>query len=197
MKLNANTSPKLSANQKKKMKAKQKKLDSSQMDIDKISSPLTQLELTTLDIELNSSKAGLGVDSIELDEDLATKTSSHHTPAGSPGRLVVAQPSTPPSPHKNTIDRTLEETGSADTSSQSIQHIQRQFDPILDEKPIVNSDHSIKVLMINKVKIADLGNACWIDQHFTNDIQTRQYRSPEVILEAKYDTSTDIWSLGF
>jgi serine/threonine protein kinase len=41
-----------------------------------------------------------------------------------------------------------------------------------------------------------LGNACWIDKHFTNDIQTRQYRSPEVILEAPYDTSTDIWSLG-
>ncbi|KAI9805386.1 MAG: serine/threonine protein kinase, CMGC group [Phylliscum demangeonii] len=30
------------------------------------------------------------------------------------------------------------------------------------------------------VKIADLGNACWVGHHFTNDIQTRQYRSPEV-----------------
>lgn len=29
------------------------------------------------------------------------------------------------------------------------------------------------------VKIADLGNACWVDHHFTNDIQTRQYRCPE------------------
>ena len=47
-----------------------------------------------------------------------------------------------------------------------------------------------------QVKIADLGNACWVDHHFTNDIQTRQYRSPEVILGAKYDTSADIWSLG-
>ncbi|CCX08292.1 Similar to Serine/threonine-protein kinase SKY1; acc. no. Q03656 [Pyronema omphalodes CBS 100304] len=33
---------------------------------------------------------------------------------------------------------------------------------------------------IISVKIADLGNACWTNQHFTNDIQTRQYRSPEV-----------------
>ncbi|KAI8803886.1 kinase-like domain-containing protein, partial [Cladochytrium replicatum] len=47
-----------------------------------------------------------------------------------------------------------------------------------------------------KVKIADLGNACWVDHHFTNDIQTRQYRSPEAILGAKYDSSADIWSLG-
>jgi hypothetical protein len=27
------------------------------------------------------------------------------------------------------------------------------------------------------VKIADLGNACWVHHHFTEDIQTRQYRS--------------------
>ena len=46
------------------------------------------------------------------------------------------------------------------------------------------------------VKIADLGNACWINKHFTRDIQTRQYRSPEVILGADYDTSADIWSLA-
>lgn len=44
------------------------------------------------------------------------------------------------------------------------------------------------------VKIADLGNACWVDHHFTNDIQTRQYRCPEVILGAKWGTSADVWS---
>lgn len=44
------------------------------------------------------------------------------------------------------------------------------------------------------VKIADLGNACWVDKHFTEDIQTRQYRSLEVLLGAGYGTSADIWS---
>ncbi len=44
------------------------------------------------------------------------------------------------------------------------------------------------------VKIADLGNACWVDHHFTNDIQTRQYRCPEVILGAKWGPSADMWS---
>lgn len=44
------------------------------------------------------------------------------------------------------------------------------------------------------VKIADLGNACWVDRHFTEDIQTRQYRSLEVIIGAGYDCSADIWS---
>ncbi|RQM07148.1 hypothetical protein DH86_00003493 [Scytalidium sp. 3C] len=49
---------------------------------------------------------------------------------------------------------------------------------------------------IISVKIADLGNACWTNHHFTNDIQTRQYRSPEVILGAKWGASTDVWSMA-
>ncbi|EZA51995.1 Serine/threonine-protein kinase SRPK1 [Ooceraea biroi] len=44
------------------------------------------------------------------------------------------------------------------------------------------------------VKIADLGNACWVHKKFTDDIQTRQYRSLEVLLGSGYDTSADIWS---
>ncbi|KAJ8683795.1 hypothetical protein QAD02_019587 [Eretmocerus hayati] len=44
------------------------------------------------------------------------------------------------------------------------------------------------------VKIADLGNACWVHKKFTEDIQTRQYRSLEVLLGAGYNTSADIWS---
>ncbi|KAI0689308.1 kinase-like domain-containing protein, partial [Cytidiella melzeri] len=46
------------------------------------------------------------------------------------------------------------------------------------------------------VKIADLGNATWTEHHFTDDIQTRQYRCPEVILGARWGTSADIWSVA-
>jgi len=46
------------------------------------------------------------------------------------------------------------------------------------------------------IKVVDLGNACWRNKHFTDDIQTRQYRSPEVLLGANYDTSADMWSLA-
>ncbi|KAG6330115.1 hypothetical protein ID866_8974 [Astraeus odoratus] len=46
------------------------------------------------------------------------------------------------------------------------------------------------------VKIADLGNATWVEHHFTDDIQTRQYRCPEVILGAKWGASADIWSVA-
>uniref|UniRef100_A0A8C6VWJ2 non-specific serine/threonine protein kinase n=1 Tax=Nothobranchius furzeri TaxID=105023 RepID=A0A8C6VWJ2_NOTFU len=45
-----------------------------------------------------------------------------------------------------------------------------------------------------RVKIADLGNACWVHKHFTEDIQTRQYRSIEVLIGAGYGTPADIWS---
>lgn len=46
------------------------------------------------------------------------------------------------------------------------------------------------------VKICDMGNGCWTHHHFTPEIQTRQYRSPEVIIGADYNTSADIWSLA-
>ena len=78
------------------------------------------------------------------------------------------------------------------------------------------SDESSVQLETSKitVKIADLGNgkhsydihlfpinfllaqATWIEHHFTDDIQTRQYRCPEVILGAKWGTSSDLWSVA-
>ncbi|KAA0025301.1 SRSF protein kinase 1-like [Cucumis melo var. makuwa] len=45
-------------------------------------------------------------------------------------------------------------------------------------------------------KLVDFGNACWTYKQFTNDIQTRQYRCPEVILGSKYSTSADLWSFA-
>ncbi|KAM4562624.1 SRSF protein kinase 3 [Odontesthes bonariensis] len=45
-----------------------------------------------------------------------------------------------------------------------------------------------------QVKIADLGNACWVHKHFTEDIQTRQYRAVEVLIGAEYGPPADIWS---
>lgn len=47
-----------------------------------------------------------------------------------------------------------------------------------------------------KIKIADLGNACWVDHHYSTEIQTRQYRSPEVILGISYNHTADIWSFA-
>ncbi|XP_047311476.1 SRSF protein kinase 3-like [Impatiens glandulifera] len=47
-----------------------------------------------------------------------------------------------------------------------------------------------------RCKIVDFGNACWADKTFAEEIQTRQYRAPEVILRSGYSFSTDIWSFA-
>ncbi|KAH8244818.1 hypothetical protein KR032_000877 [Drosophila birchii] len=58
---------------------------------------------------------------------------------------------------------------------------------------IARKDPSVEYCPV-KVKIADMGNACWFNHHFTDDIQTREYRAPEVILGAGYNEKADIWS---
>jgi len=42
-----------------------------------------------------------------------------------------------------------------------------------------------KVIMRSRAVVVDLGNACWTHRHFSEDIQTRQYRSPEVLIGSK------------
>jgi serine/threonine protein kinase len=76
---------------------------------------------------------------------------------------------------------------SSDLAKQIAELKRKHLNPVYE---IVKSEEELQV------KIADLGNACWTYHHFTEDIQTRQYRSLEVILGAGYTTSADIWSLA-
>jgi len=47
-----------------------------------------------------------------------------------------------------------------------------------------------------RCKVVDFGSACWGDQQFMEEIQTRQYRAPEVILRSGYSAPADMWSFG-
>ena len=47
------------------------------------------------------------------------------------------------------------------------------------------------------IAIVDMGNGWWTHHHFTSQIQTRQYRSPETIIGVPYSASADIWSLAW
>ncbi|KAL8472527.1 hypothetical protein ACS0TY_029654 [Phlomoides rotata] len=47
-----------------------------------------------------------------------------------------------------------------------------------------------------RCKVVDFGNACWAEQPIAEEIQTRQYRAPEVILQSGYSFSADIWSFA-
>ncbi|KAI5683949.1 hypothetical protein M9H77_05177 [Catharanthus roseus] len=47
-----------------------------------------------------------------------------------------------------------------------------------------------------RCKVVDFGNACWADKKFAEEIQTRQYRAPEVILQSGYSFAADMWSFA-
>ncbi|KAK3023422.1 hypothetical protein RJ639_042810 [Escallonia herrerae] len=47
-----------------------------------------------------------------------------------------------------------------------------------------------------RCKVVDFGNACWADKQLAEEIQTRQYRAPEVILQSGYSFSVDMWSFA-
>lgn len=66
----------------------------------------------------------------------------------------------------------------------------------LDITSIVANTEGMEVFDNIVVKIADLGNACWMDGDYTHIIQTRQYRSPEVIVGCKWTSEADMWSMA-
>lgn len=47
-----------------------------------------------------------------------------------------------------------------------------------------------------KLKIVDFGSGCFRDEQIYTYVQSRFYRSPEVIMRIKYTEKVDIWSLG-
>jgi len=48
----------------------------------------------------------------------------------------------------------------------------------------------------NDIKIIDFGNATYESEHHSSIINTRQYRGPEVLLEAGWNERSDMWSIG-
>ncbi|XP_069796084.1 dual specificity tyrosine-phosphorylation-regulated kinase 1B-like isoform X2 [Narcine bancroftii] len=56
------------------------------------------------------------------------------------------------------------------------------------------------ILLVNPkrsaIKIVDFGSSCQLGQQIYQYIQSRFYRSPEVLLGMSYDLSIDMWSLG-
>lgn len=46
------------------------------------------------------------------------------------------------------------------------------------------------------IKVIDFGSACYENQTVYSYIQSRFYRSPEILLGLPYSSSIDMWSLG-
>lgn len=65
-----------------------------------------------------------------------------------------------------------------------------------DEDRMLHDDELDMDLIKSNVKIADLGNACPVDNIDDDDIQIRSYRAPEVVMGEMYDGGADIWSMA-
>lgn len=109
---------------------------------------------------------------------------SQQAPVNKPPPPPQAEPAHPPPYTEGALDgKAAAANGPAAPISSSAMSVDQQL-PLLDGTEKIT------------VKIADLGNATWVEHHFTDDIQTRQYRCPEVILGARWGTSADIWSVA-
>jgi len=98
--------------------------------------------------------------------------------------------------------------GGKNLNNTNLSHVPRQKTRNPMDIPISDAQASVaratqqpdlrdaEFLKRSRAVVVDLGNACWTHRHFSEDIQTRQYRAPEVLLGHKYDTSADMWSLG-
>lgn len=122
------------------------------------------------------------VDDIKIDNQLSDNNTKHtdNNDHDDQNKTVVKDV-LPPDPENSEISIEHNTLNFGDDSQQIKRASVASFDPALVDCDV-------------EVKIADLGNACWTHKKFTEDIQTRQYRSLEVLLGAGYNTSADIWS---
>lgn len=91
-----------------------------------------------------------------------------------------------------------DDSGDDDDSSMHA-HSEKSSDSYFDRKEFTFFwKDKVKVTLNDniRIKIVDFGNACWTFKHFTDNIQTREYRSPEAIVGSKYNQSTDMWSVA-
>jgi hypothetical protein len=77
--------------------------------------------------------------------------------------------------YRNELINKKKEFDLANDESEKIDIIKQQNDKGKKRGPGLDENVNVKVV--------DLGNACWFNHHFSTEIQTRQYRSPEVVIE--------------
>lgn len=121
---------------------------------------------------------------IKIKNDKIPTKASSPSPSPSPSSLSESFKSSSPIPIPMP-----EPIFGRNSNSESAVENSRKSTVSVSDKSVLNEFEDII-----SVKLADLGNACWYNRHFTTDIQTRQYRAPEVILGGNWGCSTDLWS---
>lgn len=85
-----------------------------------------------------------------------------------------------------------------------VQHFSKQLLEglrFLDHKDIIHCDLKPENILLSdpergQLKIIDFGSSCYSNEKVYTYIQSRFYRSPEVILGMEYNERIDIWSFG-
>lgn len=122
-----------------------------------------------------------------------TETGKHwESGAAGEAELKNAKPSTEEG--EDAVGRTQSPESSASSSRTPKVEAQSQSGP--EKLTLADLLDADEMYRRGDVKIIDLGNACWVNSGSSGMIQTRQYRSPEVIMGARFDSSADIWSVA-
>ncbi|KAI0255198.1 kinase-like domain-containing protein [Lactifluus subvellereus] len=118
--------------------------------------------------------------------------SSGHKPAG-PSLLSQQAPShahptnVPPTPADGSDETSLEfSTAPSSSGTGSSMALDPQSSGL----------EAVDRITVKSRILAMVSAPTWVDHHFTDDIQTRQYRCPEVLLGARWGPSADIWSVA-
>jgi dual specificity protein kinase YAK1 len=69
-------------------------------------------------------------------------------------------------------------------------------DTLANAKFKVGADETVSKETGNTIKLIDFGSACFEESAGFTYIQSRFYRSPEVLVGVNYDSAIDMWSLG-
>ncbi|KAK7052096.1 kinase-like domain-containing protein [Favolaschia claudopus] len=140
-----------------------------------------------------------GGDEQDLGTAMSALSVSRSAPASSGASTTVsataASTTTNPTTTASTTTNTTTPSGSSHQPL-SLDMGSRSSEKVGDEEEWVEEVIEDEYELIT-VKIADLGNATWTEHHFTNDIQTRQYRCPEVLIgSTAWGPSADVWSIA-
>ncbi|XP_042864369.1 uncharacterized protein LOC122248415 isoform X2 [Penaeus japonicus] len=209
---------------KKKQKAKQALLENQMRELEELEEREARLALEACELHTPNTSVLSNDSSLEESSTMEPQTNGQQSEkppevleeetvkiqvGDTSQEKVQPPPKLPPQPSLITPSLTLEEeaqqklegedgganssnTSGGSNSSSAVG--MRRVASCPDHKAIDRTPDPVHEVCDMKVKLADLGNACWVDHHFTEDIQTRQYRCLEVLLGAGYGCPADMWS---
>ena len=195
--------------QKKKNKKKNKQADGAPEEETQKKNDSKQVENEeTIKTSEKKQEESVSNENLKTGKEEQVKTEEKKSPEIEKGKVEIQnQGEEPYSEEKKNKDDT-KENGNNEIQNKNAQEEEKKIEEAQkDEKKLDVSEYDPKILrwkdhvLIHlderiRIKLVDFGNGCWTEKHFTDRIQTREYRSPEAILGIDYSTTTDIWSFA-